>query len=131
MNYGDIWLSEAAARLIHGAQLVARNGAEDREGARWIAEAARLLERAAQRADEAGVFGPEGHPWASELDAALASYSPGDSGTDAADWLEALKLRTVYWCAQVLGGAVPFPPKLRPRLEDAAALVQRLPGHND
>ena len=131
VNYGDIWLSESVARLIHGAQLAARNGAEDSEGARWIAEAARLLERAVERADEAGVFGPEGHPWASEIDAALASYSPGDSGTDAADWLEALELRTVYWCAQVLGGAMPFPPKLRPRLEDAAALVQRLPGHND
>jgi hypothetical protein len=44
---------------------------------------------------------------------------------------EALKSRTAYWCAQVLGGAAPFPPKPRPRLEDATALVRRLPGHND
>ncbi|MEM9193024.1 MAG: hypothetical protein AAGF12_27870, partial [Myxococcota bacterium] len=141
VNYGDIWLSESAARLIHGAELAARSravppeggkaseDAENRDGARWIAEAARLLERAVERAEESGVFGPEGHPWASEVDVALAAYSPGDRG-DVADWLEAFKLRTVYWCAQVLGGAAPFPPKPRPRLEDAAALVQRLPGHN-
>ncbi len=132
VNYGDIWLSESAARLVHGAELAARNGAEDSDGARWISEAARLLERGAARADEAHIFGPGGHPWASEIGEALASYhSLQDSGTDTADWLEALKLRTAYWCAQVLGGAPPFPPKPRPRLEDAAALVGRLPRHND
>lgn len=76
---------------------------------------------------DARIFGPGGHPWASEIGTALASYrSLRDSGTDATDWLEAFKLRTVYWYAQVLGGAAPFPPKPRPRLEDAAALVQRL-----
>lgn len=132
VNYGDIWLSESAARLVHGAELAARNGAEDSNGARWIAEAARLLERGMARADEARTFGPEGHPWASEIGAALTSYrSLKDSGADAADWLDALKLRTVYWCALVLGGAEPFPPQPRPRLEDAAALVRRLPGRND
>ena len=81
---------------------------------------------------DARIFGPGGHPWASEIGAALASYrSRQDSDADAAEWLEAFKLRTTYWCAQVLGGAAPFPPKPRPRLEDAAALVRRLPGHND
>ncbi len=132
VNYGDIWLSESAARLVHGAELAARNGAEDSDGARWISEAARLLERGVARADEGRIFGPGGHPWASEIDEALAAYhSLQDSGSDTADWLEALKLRTAYWCAQVLGGAPPFPPKPRPRLEDAAALVGRLPRHND
>ncbi len=132
VNYGDIWLSESAARLVHGAELAARNGAEDSDGARWISEAARLLKRGVARADEGRIFGPGGHPWASEIDEALAAYhSLQDSGSDTADWLEALKLRTAYWCAQVLGGAPPFPPKPRPRLEDAAALVRRLPGHND
>ncbi|MEM8610210.1 MAG: hypothetical protein AAGF92_24185 [Myxococcota bacterium] len=132
VNYGDIWLAEAAARLVHGAELAARNGAVDSEGARWIAEVERLHAMCVARADEGGVFGPDGHPWASELGAALASYRGlEDSGADATEWLEALKSRTVYWCAQVLAGAAPFPPTVRPRLEEAAALVQRLPAHND
>ncbi len=131
VNYGDIWLSESAARLVHGAELAARNGPEGRDGARWVAEAAQLLERGRARAEEAGVFGPEGHPWASEIGEALASFRDlRDSDANTTDWLEAFKLRTVYWCAQVLAGAAPFPPRVRPRLEDAAALVQRLPGHN-
>jgi hypothetical protein len=132
VNYGDIWLAESAARLVQGAELRARYGPNARDAAHWIAEAARLLERGAARADDAGIFGPEGHPWASEIGAALSSYrSLQDSDADMADWLEALKLRTAYWCAQVLGGAAPFPPRPRPRLADAAALVRRLPGHND
>ncbi len=132
VNYGDIWISESAARLVHGAELAARGGAENNDGARWVTEAARLLGRGVARADEARAFGPQGHPWAFEIDAALAAYrSLQDNGADASDWLEAFKLRTVYWCAQVLGGAAPFPPKPRPRLEDAAALARRLPEHND
>ncbi|MEM6989539.1 MAG: hypothetical protein AAF721_03550 [Myxococcota bacterium] len=132
VNNGDIWLSEAAARLVHGAQLAARNGAEDDDGKRWIAEVARLLKKGAARAHEGQVFGPEGHPWASDIEAALAAYRGlQGNGTDAVDWLEAFKLRTASWCAQVLGGAAPFPPKPSPRREDAAALVRRLPRHND
>jgi len=131
VNYGDIWLSEAAARLIHGAELAAGEGANDGGGARWIAEVAQLLERGMARANDSDVFGPAGHPWAAEIGAALDSYRGlRAGGPGAADWLEGFKLRTAYWCAQVLGGAPPFPPKPRPRLEDAARLVQRLPGHN-
>ena len=127
VNHGDIWLSEAVARLIHGAESVA----EDNE-TRWLTEVAQLLEKCAARADESGMFGSGGHPWASEIGAALTTYrNLRDSGTDTAGWLEDLKKRTLYWCAQVLGGAMPFPPQPRPRLEDAAALIQRLPGHND
>lgn len=126
VNFGDIWLSEAAARLVHGARLGAP------EGARWIAEAAQLQAKAAARADEAEVFGPGGHPWAAELGEALATYRELQrSGADTADWLEALESRTAYWCAQILGGASPFPPQPRPRREDPAALIRRLPGHND
>ncbi|MEC7518605.1 MAG: hypothetical protein VYE22_02005 [Myxococcota bacterium] len=132
VNYGDIWIAESVARLAHGAELDARGGDEEGEGSRWIAEAAVLLERGAARADEARVFGAEGHPWAAEIGAALVAYRGlRSSGADTTEWLEALKLRTDYWCAQVLGGAPPFPPRPRPRLEDAAALVRRLPGHNE
>lgn len=127
VNCGDIWITESAARLIHGAELVARGGDSASEGERWIAEAERLLEQGTARADEARIFGPGGHPWASEIDDALVSYrSLQDSGTKMADWLKEIKSRTAYWCAQVLGGAPPFPPRLRPRREDSAALVQRL-----
>lgn len=132
VNYGDIWLAESAARLLHGAELATGKEAKPGDAAPWIAEAARLLERSATRVEEAGDFGPEGHPWAAELRAALASFHGLQASvTDAAAWLEALKMRTIYWCAQVLGGAPPFPPKPRPRREDAAALVRRLPGHNE
>ena len=132
VNFGDIWLAYSVARLVHGSELIARDPADHGEGARWIAEAAQLLERCVARAEESEVFRPEGHPWASEVGAALASYRQlCDRGADTAEWLEALKSRTVYLCAQVLGGAPPFPPKPRPRLEDAAALVRRLPGHHD
>lgn len=127
VNYGDIWISEAAARLVHGTRLAASDG----DGAAWVAEAARLLERSVARTDQSGDFGPEGHPWAAEIGAALASYRRLENSAGAAEWLEAFELRTVYWCAQVLGGAAPFPPRPRPRLEDAAALVRRLPGHNE
>ncbi|BBM83368.1 hypothetical protein [Candidatus Uabimicrobium amorphum] len=132
VNFGDIWFSESAARLIHGAELAAQNSTEDSDGTQWIAEAARLLERGMTRTEEAGYFGAEGHPWASEIAAALVSYrNQQDRGTDTAEWLKAFKLRTTYWCAQVLGGAWPFPPKPRPRLEDTDVLAQCLPGHND
>ena len=128
VNYGDIWMAEAAARLIHGAQLAARDGAEDGEASQWIEQVARLLDKSIERVEDAGAFGPGGHPWASELDAALASYSPHEMGFNVQQWLDAFESRTVYWCAQVLAGAPPFPPKPRPRLKDAAELERRLSG---
>ncbi|MEM9704385.1 MAG: hypothetical protein AAF907_18230, partial [Planctomycetota bacterium] len=77
-------------------------------------------------------FDEEGHPWAVELQAALGSYRRlQQRGDDTADWLDAFKQRTAYWCAQALGGAAPFPPQPRPRREDAAELLRRLPGHNE
>lgn len=131
VNHGDIWLTESAARLVHGARLAARPDADDRVAAPFLAEATRLLELGVERADEGRYFGPEGHPWASEIAAAITAYHRLlESGADVSDWLEAFQSRTVYWCAQVLGGAAPFPPRLRPRLDDAAELVRRLPGHN-
>ena len=131
VNYGDIWISEAAARLVHGAEIESRDGAEDGDAAWWITESARLLAMGVARADASGDFGPEGHPWASELGAALRSYRRvRDSGADTTGWLKELKQRTATWCAWALGGAAPFPPKPRPRREDASALVRRMPGHN-
>ena len=124
VNYGDIWLAEAVARLIHGAEL-AQHGNEEPG---WLAKVAELLDKCVERSEESGVFGAAGHPWASEVSAALDAYN-GEG--DNAEWLEALKSRTIYWCAHILSGAAPFPPKLRPRHEDAAALLERLPGHND
>ena len=130
VNYGDIWLSESAARLVHGAELRLRNRAEDGDGSLWVAEAAQLVERGAARAMEGGI-GVDGHPWASEIRKAIDMYrSLQEDGADATSWLQTLKQRTVYWCAQVLGGAPPFPPKPKPRAEDAAELARRLPGHN-
>jgi len=132
VNYGDIWLSESVARLIHSIELAACDEGKDSDEGQWLGKVTGLLDKSVKRSDESGVFGSVGHPWASEVGAAIASYrNLRNSGTDTGDWLKAFKLRTMYWCAQVLGGAAPFPPKLRPRLEDAAELVHRLPGHND
>ncbi len=131
VNYGDIWLSEAAARLVHGAELAAGNGHEDAAGALWITEVQKLLAKGVARSATARDFLPNGHPWASEIDSAMTSYAElCENGLDTKDWLEEFKLRTLYWCAQVLGGGSPFPPKPSPRLVAAADLIQNLPGHN-
>ena len=152
VNYGEIWMSEAAARLVVGAKLAMVEGgaaaAARAEGAQpWVTQASELLERGGARANEGSAFGPAGHPWAAEIGAALAACresikeltcSGDDACADAAaavahfeSWLGDFKLRTLYWCAQALGGAAPFPPQPRVRLEDAAALRMRLPGHNE
>ena len=127
VNFGDIWFSDSAARLVHGASLIDSNANARRNGESFMAEAERLLKRGVARTAEARCFGPEGYPWASEIGEALASYRRlNDSCTDLSDWLKAFKSRTTYWCAQVLGGAPPFPPTVKPRREDAAVLTQRL-----
>ena len=79
MNHGDIWISESAARLVHGAALAA---CDDEDGDGWITDAAQLLERAAARAE--GTFGPEGHPWAAEIAAAKEMvYATAEMGRAA------------------------------------------------
>lgn len=131
VNNGDIWIAEAVARLVHGAELATRGGVNDADVSRQLVEVEQLLEKGSARAAESDYCGPGGHPWAIELLAALAEYRGlRASGADARPWLETLKKRTVFWCAQVLGGAAPFPPRPRPRLQDAAALRRRLPGYN-
>jgi hypothetical protein len=131
VNNGDIWLAEATARLAHGAERAAEGRMH--ESPRWLLEVEALLERSGNRVKEGGMFGPEGHPWAADIAAALRAYRGLTShrGAEANAWLQAFTSRTHYWCAQVLGGASPFPPRPRPRLEDAATLVRRLPSYGD
>ena len=115
---------------MHGVELD-DDADEPGEGARWIADAARVLKQGIARTREAKYFGPEGHPWAAEIENALSIYAEANYPEgDPEKWLSSFKSRTQYWCAQVLGGAHPFPPKIRPRLEDKDALIKRLPGHN-
>ncbi|MEM9411603.1 MAG: hypothetical protein AAGA30_10845 [Planctomycetota bacterium] len=133
INFGDIWFTESAARLIHGVQLSIDESTEHDEGhaLMWMDEANRLLDRGIKRTSEADYFGPQGHPWAKEIGEAIASYREIlQRGGDQSDWLRQFKSRTAYWCAQVLSGAPPFPPAVRPRREDALDLIQRLPGHH-
>ena len=127
VNHGDIWIAEAAARLVHAAELDARGAVDAADVAQQLGEATRLVEKGAARAAEGGYFGPEGHPWAAEIRDALGRYR---GFADATARLDALQKAMVFWCALVLGGAAPFPPQPRPRLTDAAALRRRLPGHN-
>ena len=129
VNNGDIWIAESAARLVLVAELD-----RDVDVTQPLADVARLLEKGAARAAEGQYCGSDGHPWAAEIRTALAKYcgvrENGDDAT-ACRWLDALKKRIIFWCAHALGGSPPFPPKPRPRLQDAAALRQRLPGHNE
>ncbi|MEL7267285.1 MAG: hypothetical protein AAFP69_21075 [Planctomycetota bacterium] len=111
---------------MHGAEQTSGTAEDDREAVRWIAEAAGLLKRGEERTAEAEYFQAEGHPWGCEIQEALATFEQlRATGADTDPWLESFKLRTTYWCAQVLGGAPPFPPPIRPRREDAATLLQR------
>ena len=116
VNYGDIWISESTARLIHGATLAIQSKTDQTESEQWISEAKNLLTRSLMRVKESGDFGSEGHPWADEVSEALETYERiRDNDGDISEWLANFKLRTVYWCAQILGGAYPFPPKPKPR----------------
>ena len=129
VNYGDIWLSEAVALMIDGAEsgLTATN-ANDLE---WFRVAGELVERAQFRAKKSGVFGSEGHPWISEVSHSLESYKNLISnGKDTTQWLEGFSNRTVYWCSQVLAGIFPFPPKARTRLASESTLIDNLPNLN-
>ena len=129
VNYGDIWLSEAVAMMIQGAES-ASNSTNGNE-VKWIDKASKLIKKALSRATESGVFGPEGHPWISEVNTALESYKQLISaGQDRSEWLQELKSRTIYWCSQVLAGVFPFPPQARLRLASESDLIANLPGHN-
>ena len=129
VNHGDIWLSEAVAIMIKGAE--STPSTTNVNEIEWINKASELIDRAHLRANESGVFGPEGHPWVSEVNSALESYNILISdGKDSTEWLKGIKSRTIYWCSQVLAGVFPFPPKSRLRLANESTLVDNLPGHN-
>ena len=56
--------------------------------------------------------------WANEISEAVSVYQNlRKDDSDLSEWLNQLKQRTLYWCALVLGGAEPFPPQPKPRLE--------------
>ncbi|MEE2756392.1 MAG: hypothetical protein VYA30_07010 [Myxococcota bacterium] len=128
VNYGDIWLAEAVARIVCGVSGLSHGeNQQSLKTADWLNQADQLISRTEARAGEAGVFGPDGHPWAAEVRQALYSYRDcQDNGDDVASWLDDFKLRTHYWCAQVLSGTPPFPPKVRSRIDNADTLVRRL-----
>ena len=120
VNYGDIWLGEAVARIVCGIE----DGADD---STWLKEAQNRIGKASQRANESGAFGVYGHPWIIELNNALSQYQKRKVNTDALDrWLDDFKSRTIYWCGQILSGAAPFPPKPKPRIDDAKQLINDL-----
>ncbi len=128
VNYGDIWLAEAVARIVCG--LSGLSDGLDQQSLKtsdWLTQAEELISKTESRADESGVFVSDGHPWAAEVRQALNRYRDcQDKADDVTAWLENFKLRTLYWCAQVLSGTPPFPPKLRPRMNNADTLVRRL-----
>ena len=128
VNYGDIWMAEAAARLVHGADLAGHGEASGEQSRSWVTEAERVLGKALTRSTEAQVFGATGHPWAAEIREAVAAYH-ALQGADPTLWRASLEERTLYWCGQALSGMPPFPPRPRPRRVDAAALAEQLPGH--
>ena len=129
VNYGDIWLSEAVAMMIQGAESdINTTNVNEIE---WIDKASKLINKALFRATDSGVFGPGGHPWISEVNSALESYKQLISaGEDCSEWLQELKSRTIYWCSQVLAAVFPLPPQARLRLASESDLIANLPGHN-
>ena len=129
VNYGDIWLSEAVAVILHGVE--AAQDKSNIEEIEWVNTAEKLLDKALLRANESGVFGEKGHPWSTEVDLSLKSFKELTShGKDTNEWLIQFKSRTIYWCSQVLSGGFPFPPKVRARLDSESNLIEKLPLYN-
>ena len=127
VNYGDIWLGEASAHLVLGAERLIQQVEPSADESMWLHRVQTLLNRAQQRINESGAFGSEGHPWLTEIRNAIHALEGLEKmGADLTGWLADFKQRTMYWSAQILAGADPFPPRVKPRLEDADTLVRRL-----
>ena len=118
VNYGDIWMSEALARLLFHASSLAKYEPTDTSEDELLNQVKTLLNQSSRRVYESGIFGDHGHPWANEISEAVSVYQNlRKDDSDLSEWLNQLKQRTLYWCALVLGGAEPFPPQPKPRLE--------------
>ena len=129
VNYGDIWLSEAVAIMLNGAETTPKT--TNVNEIEWIGKASQLIDRALFRATDSGVFGAAGHPWTSEVNLALENYKNLISeGKDSTQWLQEFNSRTIYWSSQVLAGVFPFPPKSRLRLASESTLIENLPRYN-
>ncbi len=127
VNHGDIWLSEAAARMIRAVESL--QDAPIPEGDEWIDIAEQLVEKARSRTEESNVFGSQGHPWINEVLSDFNAYKHlTTAGQNTTEWLEAFRSRTIFWCSQILSGVAPFPPKCRNRLVDEVVLIERLAG---
>lgn len=127
VNYGDIWLGEACALMVLNAAHHLHQGGRSVVESASLKRVQDLVDKADLRAREARVFGSEGHPWILEICEALKAYHDLlKRGENLTHWLEGFKIRIVYWCAQILGGSEPFPPKPKARIADADTLLRRL-----
>ncbi len=129
VNYGDIWIAEAQARIVLAAQqaLLSKHIPPMPPGSEPRIQTQALLDQARTRAEESGVFADKGHPWISEVQTALNTLSSIQQASELATWLETFIQRCDYWCAQILAGMPPFPPQPRARLVDKELLRQAMP----
>lgn len=127
VNYGDIWISEAAARFVYSVEQIITNKLKHFDDKRWVGIIEKLLDKAQKRCQKSESFVPSGHPWALEIHQSLISFHSLKKNKRLINrWLDSFKSRTIYWCAQILGGAPPFPPKPKPRHENADDLICNL-----
>ena len=127
VNFGDIWISEAAAQIVCGVESEQHEEGTDHEASLWSDRVQELIELASKRADNVDLFGHAGHPWLLEIREAFDTYQCiQDEGHHIGDWLEQFKRRAIFWCAQILAGVGPFPPKPKPRNDDAYILIESL-----
>jgi hypothetical protein len=128
VNHGDIWISAAAAHLLYGAELVSKSKPQQ-QGHAHLEKVPELLDRAKARWSLG--FGTE-HPWAMQIRKALVVHRKElvQNNASSASWIEDTKKQTVLWTAGALQGSPPFPPRTRPRKDDARALRNRMPGHH-
>ena len=126
-NFGDIWISEAAAQIVCGVEHALRGEDRHHENSPWND---RVHERSVwRRRDQTTTTfcGEWGHPWLIEIREAFETYQCiQDEEHHIVAWLEKFKCRTIFWCAQILAGVGPFPPKPNLCIDDEQVLIERL-----